>query len=57
MNNTMRRLKKQKIEKKILNKIMLKIMDWTKQCNNIEIKKMRNQRDHIKFRVFPAKSH
>jgi len=56
-NNTKRRMKKQTIEKKIVNKIMLKIMNCTNKNNNIEIKKMRNKREYIKFRVFPTKSH
>lgn len=56
-NNTKRRVKKQTIEKKIMNKIMLQIMNSTKKCNNIEIKKMRNKREHKKFRGFPTKSH
>ena len=43
-NNTKRRMKKQTVEKQIVNKIRLKIMNWTKKYNNIEIKKMRNKR-------------
>jgi hypothetical protein len=61
INNTKRRMKKQTIEKKIVNKIMLKIMlkimNWTNKCIDIEIKKMRNKRERITFRIFPTKSH
>jgi len=57
INNTKRRMKKQTIEKKIVNKIMLKRMNWTNKCIDIEIKKMRNKRERITFRVFPTKSH
>ena len=56
-NNTKRRMKKHTIEKKIMNKIILKITNCTKKCNNIEIKKMSNKREYIKFRIFPTKSH
>jgi hypothetical protein len=37
-----------------MNKIMLKVMNWTKKCNNIERKKMRNKREH-KISGFPCK--
>jgi hypothetical protein len=54
-DNTKRRMKKQQtIEKKIMNKIMLKIMNWTKKYSNTEIKKTRNKREH-KISGFPHK--
>jgi DNA-binding transcriptional regulator YiaG len=56
-NNTKRRTKKQTIEKKTVNKITLKIINWTNKCIDIEIKKIRNKREHITFRGFPTKSH
>lgn len=42
MKDTKRRINKQTIEKKIVNKIMHKIMNWTKKGNHVKIKKMRN---------------
>jgi hypothetical protein len=50
--DTKRRMKKQTIEKNIVNKVMHKIMDWTKKGNNIKIKKMRNKRKQ-NFRFSP----
>jgi hypothetical protein len=55
-NNTKRRIKKLTMEKKIMDKIMLKIMNWTKRCNNIEKKKMSNKREH-KISGFPPQNH
>jgi hypothetical protein len=57
INNTKRRMKKQTIEKKIMNKFMLKIMNLTNKCIDIEIKKIRNKRERITFRGFSTKSH
>lgn len=51
-----RRMKKQTIEKKIVNKIRHKILNWTKKGNNIKINEMRNKRKH-KISCFTQNSH
>jgi hypothetical protein len=56
-NNTKRRMKKQTIEKKIMDTIMYKIVYWTKECNGTKIKKMRNNREQYKISGFFHNSH